>query len=1073
MKKILLSLISVLCLFTQAKADDGFTLTATNATVTENFDGMWDAANSEATLTMPTGWRMERQLGAPRMVGTYSAASTELMYAGGVSLASNAKNGTWNFGSSTTPSDRAVGGLSTTVDGGTRCVSVMTQLVNGGTEPINQLTISYDIEKYRNGDNEAGFTVQLYYSYDGTTWKKAGDDFKTDFAKDDATIGAEVVPISTTTVSNKQLNTAVAVGSSVYLAWNISVSSGTSPNKAMGLALDNISLTASFGEPQTDTEPTDPNRPPFVSSGIFLRGEVNGWGAVTDWEFSNEGDGTYVLYDKELSGAFKVADATWSSACNYGSNGSAITVDKPYSLLLGTNDNISCAYTYDCSRVVLTITDGGASLLLESKTVEPGEPSELQSVTLMPADVTLVPQLPEKVKVLSLNNSLIHYNDQAAMFNDIAAAMGKDATWTKHTMLGKPLSTHWDEGDGLGADGNPTAKMLIRTEAWSHIILQEQSGLPRTNVESFRSNIKKWVAYIREYCPNPNAIIIVPLNWAYSGDWANFTDFNKTFLDNYLSVARETGVTICPVGVAYQQAFDDNGAEGLTPWFQDDRHPTDMSTYMAACMEYGLIFGVDPATITSHPAAVSDADAVTMRSYASQALKGFTNIVDHTAATVRYQAVGFDQYGKEMDAPADFVYALTDGGELDANHVFTSNGTEGVYSVSAENEKYHLSATVKVTHAETQVVTFPAIELNADMLSTQENFDLMGTAADATLPEGWRIDRQTSAPRTVGSYAASQNQTMYAGGASLPSNAKNGQWNFGQDDSSDRAVGGISTGVADGTRCVNVYAHFLNTGVKNIENLQISYDVEKYRKGNNAAGFTVQMYYSVDGRNWTSAGNDFCTTFAADAATEGYATVPGDVRSVSAVLDAKMQPGVDFYLAWNITVSSGDNAAGAMALAIDNFQLTGELPAIPTAKHYIYAIDETGYDALGLYAWGDGELFGAWPGESWVDQKTIGDNVYKVFLLDAESGSYNLIFNNWNNGLQAPDFNITANRDYYLRVTATAVTEVTDATNIQPLRAASMANPYVYDLQGRKIGNVGDSLPKGLYVVNGKKCVIQ
>lgn len=1073
MKEILLSLISVLCLFTQAKADDGFTLTATNATVTENFDGMWDAANSEATLTMPTGWRMERQLGAPRMVGTYSAASTELMYAGGVSLASNAKNGTWNFGSSTTPSERAVGGLSTTVDGGTRCVSVMTQLVNGGTEPINQLTISYDIEKYRNGDNEAGFTVQLYYSYDGTTWKKAGDDFKTDFAKDDATIGAEVVPISTTTVSNKQLNTAVAVGSSVYLAWNISVSSGTSPNKAMGLAIDNISLTASFGEPTITPGDDDPNRPPFVSSGIFLRGEVNGWGAVTDWEFSNEGDGTYVLYDKELSGAFKVADATWSSACNYGSNGSAITVDKPYSLLLGTNDNISCAYTYDCSRVVLTITDGGASLLLESKTVEPGEPSELQSVTLMPADVTLVPQLPEKVKVLSLNNSLIHYNDQAAMFNDIAAAMGKDATWTKHTMLGKPLSTHWDEGDGLGADGNPTAKMLIRTEAWSHIILQEQSGLPRTNVESFRSNIKKWVAYIREYCPNPNAIIIVPLNWAYSGDWANFTDFNKTFLDNYLSVARETGVTICPVGVAYQQAFDDNGAEGLTPWFQDDRHPTDMSTYMAACMEYGLIFGVDPATITSHPAAVSDADAVTMRSYASQALKGFTNIVDHTAATVRYQAVGFDQYGKEMDAPADFVYALTDGGELDANHVFTSNGTEGVYSVSAENEKYHLSATVKVTHAETQVVTFPTIELNADKLSTQENFDLMGTAADATLPEGWRIDRQTSAPRTVGSYAASQNQTMYAGGASLPSNAKNGLWNFGQDDSSDRAVGGISTGVADGTRCVNVYAHFLNTGVKNIENLQISYDVEKYRKGNNAAGFTVQMYYSVDGRNWTSAGNDFCTTFAADAATEGYATVPGDVRSVSAVLDAKMQPGVDFYLAWNITVTSGDNAAGAMALAIDNFQLTGELPAIPTAKHYIYAIDETGYDALGLYAWGDGELFGAWPGESWVDQKTIGDNVYKVFLLDAESGSYNLIFNNWNNGLQAPDFNITANRDYYLRVTATAVTEVTDATNIQPLRAASMANPYVYDLQGRKIGNVGDSLPKGLYVVNGKKCVIQ
>jgi hypothetical protein len=441
---------------------------------------------------------------------------------------------------------------------------------------------------------------------------------------------------------------------------------------------------------------------------------------------------------------------------------------------------------------------------------------------------------------------------------------------------------------------------------------------------------------------------------------------------------------------------------------------------------------------------------------------------------VRYQAVGFDQYGKEMDAPADLVYALTDGGTLDANHVFQSNGTEGTYTVTAKNDIYNLSASVKVAYAETQVVTFPAIELNADKLSTQENFNQMGTAADATLPAAWRIDRQTSAPRMVGAYAVALDKTMYAGGTSLPSNAKNGLWNFGQDDSSDRAIGGISTGVADGTRCVNVYAHFLNTGVKNIENLHISYDVEKYRKGNNAAGFTVQMYYSLDGRNWTSAGNDFCTTFAADAATEGYATVPGDVRAVSAVLDAKMQPGVDFYLAWNITVTSGDNAAGAMALAIDNFQLTGELPAIPTARHYIYAIDETGYDALGLYAWGDGELFGAWPGESWVDQKTIDDKVYKVFLLDAESGSYNLIFNNWNNGQQVPDFNITANRDYYLRVTATGVTEIGGSAGIvETKNQPAVVSPFVYDLQGRKVGTADGRLPQGLYIVNGKKSIIR
>ena len=1071
---------------TVAEAGDvtGFTLTADHATVTEDFDGMWDATATTATLSMPAGWRVDRQMSAPRMIGAYSSGATEVMYEGGVSLASNAKNGTWNFGSSATPSDRAVGGLSTTVDGGTRCVSVMTQLTNGGTQPINQLTVSYDIEKYRKGDNEAGFTVQMYYSMDGTTWKKAGDDFKTDFAKDDATAGAAEVPITTTTVSNKQLSTAVAVGESIYLAWNISVTSGTSPNKAMGLALDNISLTASFGEVTENPDATDPNRPPFVSSGIFLRGEVNGWSAVTDWEFSDEGQGTYVIYDKELSGQFKVADSSWSSACNYGSNGSAIMADTPYTLVLGTNDNISCGYTFDCQRIVLTMADGTATLLLESKKSDtPAEPSELQTVTLMPADVTLVPQLPEKVKVLSLNNSLIHYNDQAAMFNDIAAAMGKDAQWTKHTMLGKPLSTHWNEGDGLGEDGNPTAKMLIRTEAWSHIILQEQSGLPRTNIETFRSNVKQWVEYIREYCPNPNAIIIVPMNWAYSGDWTNFTAFNSQFYDNYMTVARETGVTICPVGVAYQQVFDDKGSDGIAPWFQDDRHPTDMSTYMAACMEYGLIYGEDPATITSHPASVSDADAAEMRSYASRALTGFTNIVDHTSATIRFKAVGQDQYGAEMDAPNDITYTLSDGGTLDGNGVFTSNGTEGTYTVTAQNSQYTSTATIKVAHAETQVETFPAIELNAEKLSVGENFNTIGTAADATLPEGWRIDRQTSVPRTVGTYAAAQTQTMYAGGTSLPSNAKNGIWNFGADGSDDRAVGGISTGVDNGTRCINVYAHFMNTGRKNIENLNISYDVEKYRKGNNSAGFTVQMYYSIDGRNWTSAGSDFCTTFSPDVATEGYAEVPGEVKSVSSVLDAKMQPGVDFYLAWNITVTSGTNAAGAMALAIDNFQLTGQLPAVPTATHYIYVIDKTGYDTLGLYAWGDGELFGAWPGEVSVDEKVIGDDTYKVFLLDAESGTYSLIFNNWNNGSQLPDYTITADRDYYFRVTSSGVTEVTPATDaIRPVneevRIKDEASAAVYDLQGRRVATSGinhhaSNLQAGLYIVNGKKFLVR
>ena len=1282
MKRILslLNLATMLLVLTWSSnswAQDGLAVTAGTPVVAQNFDSMWDADAQAATLDMPQGWRVERQMTAPRTVGSFANAATQVMYTGGTSLASNAKNGTWNFMSSSVPSDCSVGGLSTTVDGGTRCISVMTCLHNAGDEAITKLTLDYDIEKYRDGDNAAGFAVQLYISTDGTNWTSAGEEFYNYFAPDAATLGAEVVPISTTAIAGKQLKVDVAAGSDLYLAWNISVASGASPNKAMGLAIDNVVIDATFAsqdqscyiyvedvtkwsslymaidggeavapsssavvngvtykvwsldmdgaehalnftdgngntlntsitadsdhylcltkdevteidDPENYEGYVDPTRPPFVASGIYLRGEVNSWGAVTDWEFSDEGNGTYVLYDKTLSGQFKVADANWSSACNYGSNGTSAQLDMPYSLVLGTNDNISCGgNTYICKRIVLNIVDGAATLLLESDDDDTGltavyvigdnngwnymdasgkldlvegktfkgqvtmpavgdgyshwriyqrlgmggvwgaesdltgdntsgtlikgangkvstapgtydvtfdlatgeyslvlASSQPTTMTLQPANVVLVPELPETVKVLSLNNSLIYYNDQDAVFNGIAQAMGKDAYWTKHTLLGKSLKAHWDEGDGVAEDGNPGAKMLVRSEAWSHIILQEQSSLPRTDIETFRANVKRWVDYIREYCPNPNAIIIVPINWAYSGDWANYTAFNSTFVKNYQDVALDLGVTLCPVGVAYQEVFDLEGSEGTLTWFLDDRHPTLKATYMAAAMEYGLIYGVDPMDITWAPSGITAADAAAMRGYASRALNGFTNYVDHTAGQVHYKVTVRDQFGMEIDAPEPVVMTLTDGGEIDANQVFTSNGTNGEYTVTATTGDFTQTATIKVATALTEVVTYPAIELNEDVLSASQNFDVMGDEATATLPAAWRIDRILTAPRTVGRYDQADDQTMYSGGVSLPSNAKNGTWNFGDNAGDDRALGGISTGVANGTRCVNVYAHLLNNGTKNIENVNINYNVEKYRKGNNSAGFAVQLYYSIDGRNWTSAGNQFYTYFAPDGETIGYDEVPGETVPVSGALGTKISRGCDLYLAWNISVASGDAAQGAMALGIDDFTIKGELPKIPASQHYIFVNDLTGWDALGLYAWGDSELFGAWPGEASVGDSIVDGNHYKVFLLDDNGGFYHLIFNNWNNGLQLPDYDIIANRDYYFTITSTEVIEdqatiienVVDSAPLINVNGKEATYPgliTVYNINGQVLatgkGSIGlHQFERGIYILQGR-----
>lgn len=1266
---------------------NAITLTEQSPVITQDFDEMWDATEQHALLTLPDGWRIDRNLDAPRQVGSYADAATEVMYSGGTSLASNAKNGTWNFGSTDNPADRAVGGLSTTVSGGTRCISVMAKLHNGDDSDISRLQLNYDIEKYRYGANTAGFAVQLYYSADGENWISGGDDFYTFFSPDGETIGAENVPIATTGIDEKNLLVDIKAGSDIYLAWNITVASGTSPDKAPGLAIDNVSITANYDsgsqyiyvedntgwnsiavyettgkvfgaypgqeslgysvvngvqykayeysaaapfeieindtgntrlpfeikeardyylcvtdvevteitDPENYTGYVDPDAP--KPSGIYLRGDVNGWDPTSEWEFGIIGDGVYVLYDKYLSGGFKIADADWSSSCNYGTNGTTILMDQPYELVSGTNDNISCgSNAYLCKRIVLTITDEGATLLLESDdstegltsvyvigdnngwnymdasgelkldeqdglfkgrvsmsassdgyshwriyqrlgmggawgvpggenltgdnttgklergstgnvstasgtydftfNIETGEyvlnkvASAVSDVSLLPAETVLVPALPEKVKILSLNNSLIYYNDQDVMFNEIAAAMGKDAVWTKHTLLGKSLETHWNEGDGLAEDGTPSAKMLVRSEAWSHIILQEQSALPRTDVETFRASVKKWIDYIREYCPNPNAVVILPMNWAYAGDWENFTSFNDTFNRNYLDVARELGVVVCPVACAYQDVYDAEGAEGCNLLFLDDRHPTPKATYMAACMEYSLIFGEDASAITYHPTSITDDEAADMINYASNAMAGFTNYVDHNKGTIKFSVKVVDEYGMEIEAPAEITMSIDGGGSLSADNVFTADGTLGDYTVTASMGNFKRSATVKVAEAETVVVTYPSISLNEDCLSASEDFDTMGDAAEAKLPEAWRIDRQTVAPRTVGTYPVALENTQYAGGASLPSNAKNGLWNFGADDNGDRAVGGITTGVDNGTRAVNIYAHLFNSGKKTLENIAVSYDIEKYRKGSNPAGFTVQLYYSIDGRNWTSAGDAFSTYLEPDDETAGYESVPGETVTVSDILPTTMGGMCDLYLAWNISVASGDAANAAMALAIDNFSISAQLPEVPTALHYIYVIDNTGWDSLGLYAWGDGELFGAWPGEAPIDEREIDGTLYKVFALDTESGNYNLIFNNWNNGKQLPDYTIEANRDFYFQIDETSVKEIPPATvetvngsnckisyNNGSINAPEADSITVYTISGaiaaHAIGEIIDisNLPQGIYIAKAEGSV--
>ncbi len=227
--------------------------------------------------------------------------------------------------------------------------------------------------------------------------------------------------------------------------------------------------------------------------------------------------------------------------------------------------------------------------------------------------------------------------------------------------------------------------------------------------------------------------------------------------------------------------------------------------------------------------------------------------------------------------------------------------------------------------------TYAQVTISSGNTITQ-NFDGIGTAAVSTLPAGWKVDKQTSA-RILGNYATAVAATERQGGANVSTTAANGIYNFGSGTTTaggtDRAIGGISSGTASGT--VNVYVDLLNNGSLTIPGLTLSYDVEKYRGGTNAAGFRMQLFYSTDGIAWTNAGADFLTAFAADGSNAGYATAPGvSVSITSKLLPVTVAPNAHLYLAWSYAVSSGSTTSNAQGLSVDNISViaaTGVAPA--------------------------------------------------------------------------------------------------------------------------------------------------
>jgi endonuclease G len=360
---------------------------STSVAYTQNFDSLGVPLSSPTPSNLPADFRQETLSGV-RTLGSFSSGSTQTLRVGGANLSSTAANGSYNFGAGGTAlgnSDRAPGFLAS----GTATMSgnLYAQLANNTGGTLSGLQISYDVEKYRNGSNPAGFRIQLFYSLNGTAWTNAGPDFLTSFAPDADNSGFINAPGATVPVANKTLNVSVANGANIFLAWNYSVNTGSTTTNAPALAIDNVSILgigavvatnpSGVGSPNpnsvlpgassTLTVAVTPGTNPS-STGLTVTADLSAIGGSASQQFfddgSNGGDTaagdnvftyTAVVGSLTTAGAkslpFSISDAQARSA-----NGSiSLTVQQPpppvdhlvISQLYGGGGNTSATFTND------------------------------------------------------------------------------------------------------------------------------------------------------------------------------------------------------------------------------------------------------------------------------------------------------------------------------------------------------------------------------------------------------------------------------------------------------------------------------------------------------------------------------------------------------------------------------------------------------------------------------------------------------------------------------------------------------------------------------------------------------
>lgn len=245
----------------------------------------------------------------------------------------------------------------------------------------------------------------------------------------------------------------------------------------------------------------------------------------------------------------------------------------------------------------LVATDSAPPALDDSAEVEPEQ------------DIT---EPTDTLKVLFIGNSYTYFNDLPQMVRDLFEEAGYPVLVDSITKGGAWLQNHYQD---------PATLESIQKKGWTHVVLQEQSTLPVIASGTFIFA----AADLSQVIHGAGALPVFFETWAraegnplYQTDLSGYTpaSMQEELRFRYQLAANNNNGLYAPVGDAWELSLEEHPDIAL--YSEDGSHPAVPGSFLAACVFYEVLTGLNVVNTSWTPDSMSEEDAATLRSVAHQ-----------------------------------------------------------------------------------------------------------------------------------------------------------------------------------------------------------------------------------------------------------------------------------------------------------------------------------------------------------------------------------------------------------------------------------------------------------------------